>query len=165
MKNPARSRELAAVNRSCRSDPPEVLRSALRRAIVLAALVTAAACGDPPATAPPARDALRPEQHAILETLNRLGAEEVAGRSHAYGFRAPCSLVVVERLDGRPKAEADLPLKGVELEVLEYVGDRGFGLKGSVPGRPGTADLFESRHEAVAQQAGELIARLAATCT
>jgi hypothetical protein len=138
-------------------------RRGLAAAAALLALILAG-CGKTEQPPPPPAAALSAEQQTVLQALNRLGEEQVSGRSHRYDFRPPCTLVVHEQLDGKPKPEAQVPIKGIELRVIEYVAGRGFGLKGAVAGRPGSVDLFESAAEANAKEAGDLVGRLAAGC-
>jgi hypothetical protein len=142
------------------------LPAAQIRAAALAGTLLLAACGDPKPPPPPAPSVpLSPEQRTVIDALNRLGQEDVAGRTHAYEFRPPCTLVVHERFEARPKPGVPVALKGIEVRVLEYVAGAGFGLKASVPGAPGSFDVFESKHDATAKEAGELVRRLAATCS
>jgi hypothetical protein len=101
----------------------------------------------------------------VIDTLNRLGQENVSGRTHAYTLQPPCTRVVHERFEARPTPPLSVALKGIELSVVEYVAGAGFGLKARVPGTPGSLDLFESRSEDTAKAAGELVRRLAATCS
>jgi hypothetical protein len=135
------------------------------RAAALAGTLLLAACGDPKPPPPAPSAALSPEQRTVIDTLNRLGQEEVAGRTHAYEFQPPCTLVIHERFEARPKPGVPVALKGIEVRVLEYVTGAGFGLKATVPGAPGSFDVFESKHDATAKEAGELVRRLAATCS
>jgi hypothetical protein len=163
MKRKSRKARADGPERSRRSaTPTRPLRSL---AAALAGSLALAACGDP--APPPARPPAAPlpaAQQTVIDALNRLGLEDVSGRTHAYEFQAPCTLIVHERFQGRPKAGLPVALKGIEVRVLEYVAGAGFGLKGSVPGVPGSVDLFESKLEATANEAGELVRRLAATC-
>jgi hypothetical protein len=154
-----------APDRSRRSPRLDLLAPRIRTA-ALAGTLLLAACGDAKPPPPPAPSAaLSPEQRTVIDTLNRLGQEEVAGRTHAYEFQPPCTLVVHERFEARPKPGVPVALKGIEVRVLEYVAGAGFGLKATVPGTPGSFDVFESKHDATAKEAGELVRRLAATCS
>jgi hypothetical protein len=71
---------------------------------------------------------------------------------------------VEERLDGKPKGESEVPLRALTTSVIAYMDGSGFGLKGEAPGAPSSLDLFDSKSEATAAKAGELVAKLSARC-
>lgn len=137
--------------------------TARARACILALLL--AACGDePPKVAPGPQAPLSPESQQIVQSLNALGAEEVAGRSHQYRLQSTCLLVVEERLHGKRKGETEVPLRALATKVIPYIDGSGFGLKGQAPGGPSSLDLFDVKSEATAAKAGDLIAQLSARC-
>jgi hypothetical protein len=124
-----------------------------------------AACGDEqPKVAAPPHAPLPPESQQTVQSLNALGTEEVAGRSHQYRLQSTCLLVVEERLYGKRKGETEVPLRALATKVIPYIDGSGFGLKGQAPGGPSSLDLFDSKTEATAAKAGELIAQLAVRC-
>jgi hypothetical protein len=137
--------------------------AASAQACALALLL--AACGDEqrkPAAGPQAP--LSAEQQQILRSLNELGTEDVAGRTHQYELRSECVLVVEERLHGKRKGETEVPLRGLSTKVIPYIDGTGFGLKAQAPGGPSSLDVFDSKSEAPAVKAGELLAQLSARC-
>jgi hypothetical protein len=124
-----------------------------------------AACGDEqPKVARSPQAPLSPELQQIVQSLNALGTEEVAGRSHQYQLRSACLLVIEERLHGKRKGETEVPLRALVTKVIPYIDGSGFGLKGEVPGGPSSLDLFDSKSEATAAKAGELVTQLSARC-
>ena len=124
-----------------------------------------AACGDEkPDVARSQQAPLSPESQQIVQSLNALDPEGVAGRSHQYRLQSTCLLVVEERLHGKRKGETEVPLRGLVTKVIPYIDGSGFGLKGQAPGGPSSLDLFDSKSEATAAKAGELVAQLSARC-
>lgn len=124
-----------------------------------------AACGDEkPEVARGQQAPLPPESQQIVQSLDALGIEEVAGRSHQSRLQSACLLVVEERLHGKRKGETEVPLRALASKVMPYIDGAGFGLKGQVPGGPSSLNLFDSKTDATAAKAGELVAQLSARC-
>jgi hypothetical protein len=85
--------------------------------------------------------------------------------TYRYGFEPPCTLIIREQLDSKPKTESKVPLKGLSTRILRYMGQDAFGVKGYLPGDSASVDLFDSRSESTARSFAALIERLAASCS